>query len=70
MQSTTLASDGDVDTHAVGAEANTGTLGKLLVADAERLVMDIRERNFEHLLLLMATALPQSTSLSARSTLK
>ncbi|ESU38525.1 Hypothetical protein DHA2_152908 [Giardia duodenalis] len=58
MQSTTLASDGDVDTHAVGVEANTGTLGKLLVADAERLVMDIRERNFEHLLLLMATALP------------
>ncbi|EFO65569.1 Alpha-19 giardin [Giardia lamblia P15] len=58
MQSTTLTSDGDADTHAMGTETSVGTLGKLLVADAERLVMDIRERNFEHLLLLMATALP------------
>lgn len=56
IQTATLSSDADAD--AASVDTNTTTLGKLIAADAERLVMDIRERNFEHLLLLMATAPP------------
>lgn len=51
-------SDADADAYTAGTEAGTNTLGKMFTSDAERLIMDIRERNFEHLLFLMATALP------------
>lgn len=55
---TTTNIDTDTDTHFSGVETSASALGKMFTMDAERLIMDIRERNFDHLLTLMATALP------------